>query len=309
MKPVRDKVMNRWTLLYTRQGTGGADLHTHTTASDGMTSPSENVRLAYLAGLQAVAITDHDTVIGISEAIAAGERYGVQVIPGVEISTVEEGINIHVLGYFLDTVNEKLLQRLAELRAVRDHRNEMLVSKLTELGIPLTMGEVIVESGKPLSLGETVGRPHIADALVRRGVVRNMREAFDEYLGVGGKAYVNPPRIRPHEAVAWIHEAGGAAVMAHPGIYHQDDLVIRLLDAAPWDGIEVWHSDHALEDAMRYGEMARAWRLLQTAGSDFHGARKGEVFHGTLGGHRAQILVVEQLQARAQQYRTNKGRD
>lgn len=301
------------TMLYAPRGAGGsseepggADLHTHTIASDGMTTPAYNVKLAYLAGLNAVAITDHDTVLGVPEAVAAGEQYGVQVVPGVEISTVEDGIDIHVLGYFLDISDSKLLERLAELRAVRDRRNEMLVAKLTELGIPLTMEEVVSELGRPLSPGETVGRPHIADALVRRGIVRNMKEAFDEYLGAGGKAYVNPPRIRPQEAVAWIHDAGGAAVMAHPGIYHRDDLVIRLLDAAPWDGIEVWHSDHSAEDAERYEEMACTRGLLQTAGSDFHGARKGDVFHGALGGRRVKADVVRELQEQAQRVRAER---
>ncbi|MBG9734004.1 PHP domain-containing protein [Paenibacillus alvei] len=308
-----DDIQVEETLLYAPQGAGGssderggADLHTHTIASDGMTTPAYNVKLAYLAGLHAVAITDHDTVLGVPEAVAAGEQYGVKVVPGVEISTVEDGIDIHVLGYFLDISNTKLLERLAELRAVRDRRNEMLVAKLTELGIPLTMEEVVSELGRPLSPGETVGRPHIADALVRRGIVQNMKEAFDEYLGAGGKAYVNPPRIRPQEAVAWIHDAGGAAVMAHPGIYHRDDLVVRLLDAAPWDGIEVWHSDHSAEDAKRYKEMACARGLLQTAGSDFHGARKGDVFHGALGGRRVKTDVVRELQERAQRVRAER---
>lgn len=301
------------TMLFARQGMGGssvepggADLHTHTIASDGMTSPAYNVRLAHLAGLKALAITDHDTVLGVPEAIEAGAQYGIHIVPGVEISTVEEGIDIHVLGYFLDIEDAGLLERLADLRAVRDRRNEMLVAKLTELGIPLTMEEVVSELGRPLSPGETVGRPHIADALVRRGVVRNMKDAFDEYLGAGGKAYVNPPRIRPQEAVQWIHEAGGAAVMAHPGIYHRDDLVIQLLDAAPWDGIEVWHSDHSEEDAKRYGEMASARDLLQTAGSDFHGARKGDVFHGALGGRRVHEQIVQQLQERSEQYQAER---
>ncbi|BFH15064.1 PHP domain-containing protein [Paenibacillus melissococcoides] len=279
--------------------TGGADLHTHTEASDGMTRPEENVRLAKEAGLEALAITDHDTVAGIGEALAAGRRLGIEIVPGVEISTVEEGIDIHVLGYFVRVEDERFLQRLSELRAVRDRRNEMLIAKLNELGIPLTMEEVLSGLRRPLSPGETVGRPHIADALVRRGAVRDMQEAFERYIGVGGAAYVNPPRIRPGEAVRWIKEAGGAAVLAHPGIYGNDELVARLLDESPWDGIEAWHSDHSAADAERYLQLAERHGLIATAGSDFHGARQGKVFHGALGGRRVGLDTVRRLRERS----------
>ncbi|MCY9513684.1 PHP domain-containing protein [Paenibacillus apiarius] len=284
---------------------GGADLHSHTTSSDGMMAPADNVRLACKAGLEALAVTDHDTVAGVKEALEAGRECGVHIVPGVEISTVEDGIDIHVLGYFVNIEDELFLDRLASLRAIRDRRNDMLVAKLTELGIPLTMDEVIAELGRPLSPGETVGRPHIADALVRRGVVRNMKEAFDLYLGTGGKAYVNPPRIRPHEAVAWIHAAGGAAVLAHPGLYGSDELVKRILEASPWDGVEVWHSDHSLEDSKRYGVLAARCGLVMTAGSDFHGARRGEVFHGALGGRRVGMEAVERLRSISGAYKAN----
>ncbi|UHA75794.1 PHP domain-containing protein [Paenibacillus sp. 481] len=284
--------------------TGGADLHSHTTASDGTMKPIENVRLAKKAGLEALAITDHDTVAGLSEALLEAERLGITLVPGVEISTVEQGVDIHVLGYWLDVHHELLLKRLGELRATRDQRNELMTAKLTELGIPLTMAEVVAELGRPLAEGETVGRPHMADALVRRGVVKNMKEAFDKYLGAGGAAYVSPPRIRPHDAVAWIHEAGGAAVLAHPGLYGDDELVERIITETRLDGVEVWHSDHSPEDALRYAGLAERFGLLCTAGSDFHGARQGEVFHGAIGGRRVGMNTVEQLRVTAVGYAT-----
>lgn len=274
---------------------GGADLHTHTTASDGMERPSSNVRMAKLAGMEAVAITDHDTVAGIREAEQEAGIQGIELIPGVEISTVQDGMDIHVLGYYLDPTDEQLLERLASLRATRDRRNEMMVAKLTELGIPLTMDEVVSELGRPLAPGETVGRPHIADALVRRGVVANMKEAFDRYLGAEGAAYVNPPRIRPREAAEWIRDAGGAVVLAHPVLYRSDELVERIIREIQPDGIEVWHSDHSEEDAARYEQLAQRYSCLMTAGSDFHGARQGEVFHGQLGSRRCGMEVVERL--------------
>lgn len=278
---------------------GGADLHTHTTASDGMERPSSNVRMAKLAGMEAIAITDHDTVAGIEEAAKEAAIQGIELIPGVEISTVQDGVDIHVLGYYLDPSDAQLLERLASLRATRDRRNEMMVAKLTELGIPLTMDEVISELGRPLAPRETVGRPHIADALVRRGVVANMKEAFDRYLGADGAAYVNPPRILPRDAAKWIRDAGGAVVLAHPVLYRSDELVERIVKEIQPDGIEVWHSDHDEQDAERYQELAQRHQCLMTAGSDYHGARQGEVFHGQLGSRRCSMEVVKQLKQTA----------
>ncbi|WP_195572947.1 PHP domain-containing protein [Paenibacillus sp. 1001270B_150601_E10] len=280
---------------------GGADLHTHTTASDGMEEPSSNVRLAKQAGLDAIAITDHDTVAGLKEAREEAEKLQIELVPGVEISTVEEGIDIHVLGYFIDANDPIFLERLKGLRNTRDIRNHMLVEKLTELGIPLTMEDVIAELDRPLAEGETVGRPHIADALVRRGAAKNMKDAFDRYLGKDGAAYVNPPRIRPLDAATWIREAGGAVVLAHPGLYDNDELVERIVNEIKPDGIEVWHSDHLEADASRYHALAARLGVLMTAGSDFHGARQGDVFHGALGSRRIYISVVERLKNIAQQ--------
>ncbi|MBD8496856.1 PHP domain-containing protein [Paenibacillus sp. CAU 1523] len=277
------------------QRDGGADLHTHTTASDGVCRPLENIRLAKEAGLEAIAITDHDTTAGLTEAAVEAGLVGIHLIPGVEISTVEQGIDIHVLGYYVNLEDTSFSGRLLELRQIRDVRNEMMVARLTELGIPLTMEEVIAELPNPLQEGETVGRPHMADALVRRGVVANMKEAFDRYLGKDGLAYVNPPRITPLTAATWIREAGGAVVLAHPGLYGDDVLVERIVREIQPDGIEVWHSDHTDADVSRYIEMADVCGLLKTAGSDFHGARQGKVFHGALGSRRIDMGTVESL--------------
>lgn len=280
-----------------------ADLHTHTLASDGTESPADNVRTALAAGLFAVAITDHDTVSGIQEALAEGERSGIAVVPGVEISTVASGRDIHVLGYYLRWEDPLLLERLRELRTVRDRRNELMLEKLRELGIAITMDEVLAQrmsGGRP---DETVGRPHIAEVLMRKGVVGSLREAFDKYLGSGGAAYVNPPRIRPETAVAWIHEAGGAAVLAHPGLYGDDRLVEELLEAG-FDGVEADHSDHSPEEAERYRAMAEAKGLIVTSGSDYHGQRGGVVFHAPLGSRKAPAEVLDRLKRAAEQYRT-----
>lgn len=271
------------------------DLHTHTTASDGMQSAAENVRIAHAAGLAGVAITDHDTVAGIEEALREGERLGMVVVPGVEISTVQAGKDIHILGYYIDYEDQQFQARLADLRATRDRRNEMLIANLQQLGLQITMEEVLANLGRELAPDETVGRPHIADVLVKKGYVKDMRQAFDEYLGTEGKAYVNPPRITPLTAVQWIREAGGTPVLAHPGLYGDDALVERILQETKLAGIEVYHSDHNASDERRYLQLAEAYQLIVTAGSDFHGARQGIVFHGELGGKRISIDVLEAL--------------
>ncbi|MCZ8520216.1 MULTISPECIES: PHP domain-containing protein [Paenibacillus] len=271
-----------------------ADLHTHTIASDGTRPPADNVRLALEAGLSAVAITDHDTVGGLEEAVAAGRTYGIVVVPGVEISTVSAGEDIHVLGYWIDYTDARFLERLESLREVRGRRNEMIIGRLRELGLEITMDDVL-ESLRTLKRdGDTVGRPHIADALVRKGYVASMAEAFDRYLAKGAAAYANPPRISPQEAVRWILEAGGAPVLAHPGLYSQDGLIAELA-AEGLVGLEVYHSDHTPHQEAHYAELARTHRLLATAGSDYHGERGGVVFHAPIGARRIPAEVVDAL--------------
>ncbi|RAV19935.1 phosphatase [Paenibacillus contaminans] len=277
---------------------GFADLHTHTIASDGMLTPSGNVRLAQAAGLAAVAITDHDTVSGVAEAVEEGRSIGLEVVPGVEISTSARGQDIHVLGYFIDTLDPLLLDRLEQLREVRKRRNDALIEKLQTCGFELTMDEVIANIGRELKPDESVGRPHIAALLVKRGYVGSLEEAFSDYLGKGGKAYVNAPRIEPAEAIRWIHEAGGSAVLAHPGLYADDELVERIAEAG-LDGIEAYHADHSAEDAGRYEQIASRFGLLVTAGSDFHGERDGIVFHSPLGSRKIAMSAVDALREKA----------
>jgi len=271
-----------------------ADLHTHTLASDGTQAPAENVRLAAAAGLGAVAITDHDTVAGIEEALEAADRYGITVVPGVEISTVAGGTDIHVLGYYIDYTSGQLLDRLAELRSVRDKRNDMMLERLNGLGLEVTMADVLASLQASKKADESIGRPHIADALVRKGYVASMAEAFDRYLGKDGAAYVNPPRIGPQTALQWIVEAGGVPVLAHPGLYGQDELIGELAGLG-LAGLEVYHSDHSPEQEAHYLALAERYRLIVTAGSDFHGERNGVVFHAPVGARKTDIRVLEQL--------------
>ncbi|GIO83760.1 PHP-like protein [Paenibacillus faecis] len=276
------------------------DLHTHTRASDGMNAPADNVRLAREQGLTGLAITDHDTVAGVREAMAEGERQSILVIPGVEISTRASGKDIHVLGYFIQTDDPVLLQRLASLRETREARNVQIIDKLNGLGISITLDEVKAGLGRPLRPDESLGRPHIADALVRKGLAADMRDAFDRYLGEGKPGYASLPRISPEEAMGWIREAGGAPVLAHPGLYGDDELVETIVAKGGPAGIEVYHSDHGPEDEERYLALARRYGLIATGGSDYHGVRQGVVFHGDLGSRYADGECVRQLQNAAE---------
>ncbi|MNO26174.1 hypothetical protein D3C76_160230 [compost metagenome] len=275
------------------------DLHTHTQASDGMNQPAENVRLAKEKGLTGLAITDHDTVAGIAEALLAGKELGLDVVPGIEISSRVGEKDIHVLGYFVDPEDNRFKERLARLRLVREERNALIIAKLQQLGLSITLEEVKAGLSRPLRPDESLGRPHIADTLVRKGYVSDMRDAFDRYLAEGKPGYASLPRIAPEEAIVWIREAGGVPVLAHPGLYSDDDLVRSIVERGKPAGIEVYHSDHGPEEELRYAAMAEKYGLIVTGGSDYHGVRQGVVFHGDLGGRTAPPGTVERLRQTA----------
>ncbi|GGG13039.1 PHP domain-containing protein [Paenibacillus abyssi] len=271
-----------------------ADLHTHTTASDGTRSPADVVRLAASSGLAAVAITDHDTMAGVAEAIEEGSRIGIQVVPGVEISASANGKDIHVLGYYPDWHNEVWLERLQQLRQGRALRNERIIGKLSQLGITITLEEVYAAAGKTGSDDETVGRPHIAAVLVDKGIALSVSEAFDTLLGSGKPGFVSVPRITPFEAVDWIREAGGTSIIAHPGLYGEDELVEELIRYGI-GGVEVYHSDHSKQEEERYLKLARRYQVIETGGSDYHGERGGVVYHGGIGSRSVHAGVLMQL--------------
>ncbi|MFC5532332.1 PHP domain-containing protein [Cohnella yongneupensis] len=275
-----------------------ADLHTHTTASDGMNRPADNVRMAKERGLGAIAITDHDTVAGIPEALEAGREHGILVVPGVEISTAARGKDIHILGYGFDYRDERLISRLLTLRDTRNSRNALIIARLNELGMPITIEEVEAVAAKSSRGDGSIGRPHIAQVLVNRGYVSNRQEVFDRLLGDGKAAYVNPPRIDPMTAVEWIHEAGGKAIVAHPGLYDDDELVAAILDGGA-DGLEAYHSDHDEAEESKYASMAAERGKRITGGSDYHGSREGIAFHGELGNRTVELSVAEMLLGQA----------
>ncbi len=271
----------------------------HTTASDGMFAPADNVRMAKEAGLFAIAITDHDTVAGVDEALRAGRELGVFVVPGVELSTVAGGKDIHVLAYGFALDDGKWLSRLETLREGRNLRNERMLANLGRIGMPITPEELAAAAGKSERKDKSVGRPHIAQAMVDKGYVSDLREAFDRWLAEGKPVYERQERASSLEAIGWIHEAGGKAVIAHPGIYGDDDLVLSLLDGGA-DGLEAYHSDHNPEQERRYAEWTAARGKLATGGSDFHGVKDGKVYHGAIGNRCVDADILDRLGVRTE---------
>lgn len=276
-----------------------ADLHVHTTFSDGMFSPEEVVKMAKDIGLYGIAITDHDTVSGIERAVEAGKQWGVSIVPGVEISTVSQGQDIHILGYYIDPGNVTLQQRLQQQRNARFERNRGILDKLSQMGIMIREEEVLAKKENGFA-DMNVGRPHIAEVLMDKGIVQTVEEAFDRFLGKEGAAYVLTPRISPEEAIALIQEAGGAAVLAHPGLYEDRDLVHRLAKSG-LAGIEAVHPDHSDSMKTELTKITQGYRLVASAGSDFHGERQGLMYHAPLGACRMEWKDVVRLKQKAAQ--------
>jgi 3',5'-nucleoside bisphosphate phosphatase len=276
------------------------DLHTHTTASDGIDPPEQVVNRAFERGIHTIAITDHDTTDGIEEALKAAESMdGMEVIPGIEISTLYNGQDIHILGYFIDYKDNIFQEKLKELQEVRKKRNIMMVEKLKELGIEITLEEV---NKRKKHKGGNIGRPHMAEVMIEKGYVSSLREAMDKYLGRGKKAYVTPPRISPFEAVDIIKQAKGVPIVAHPGLYNDPDLILKLINYGI-AGIEVYHSDHEKEVEDLYLKMAEDHNVLKTSGSDYHGERNGQIFHGEIGNRYTDSETVKLLKVLADKNR------
>jgi 3',5'-nucleoside bisphosphate phosphatase len=268
-----------------------ADLHAHTTASDGTFTPRELVVLAKKNGLAAVAVTDHDTTGGLQEALQAGRELGVEVVPGIEISTEFEGREVHVLGYFYDPENDALQELTQRMRDDRLTRMDRMIDKLNAAGLDITRDEVLEESK-----GGAIGRPHIARVLMNKGYVANIPEAFDKYLGSGKIGYVERLKLTPEHAVEVILGAGGVPVVAHPGLFDKDYLFDTLVPLG-LVGLEASHPDHPEEKRTHYKALAQHHGLIATGGSDFHGG--GAEHRGDLGTVRVPLDTVEQLKAKS----------
>ncbi|MFQ5532321.1 MAG: PHP domain-containing protein [Candidatus Methylomirabilales bacterium] len=263
----------------------GADLHLHSSYSDGSFSPQEVISHASALGLNPIALTDHDTVAGIPEALRAGNEMEVEVIPGVEISVHEAKQEIHILGYFVQWEDPAFQRTLNLLEAQRRERLDEMVRRLDRLGVPVSLSEVLRIAGKG-----TVGRLHVARTLLAQGAVSSLHEAFDRFLAQSRPAYVERREFTARQAISAIRDARGVAVLAHPGT----DGLTRLpsLIEAGLQGIEVFHPSHTSEEVFTLSRVATEHDLLVTGGSDCHGRAKGQL---QLGQVRLSLEYVERL--------------
>ena len=263
-----------------------ADLHLHTNFSDGTYTPEELTALGKRLGFHALALSDHDTVEGCARMGAACAAAGIEFIPASELTAEIEEHEVHLLGYFLDTTNARLLVELARFQAVRQNRIREMVARIQEMNVPLREEQVF-----EIANCRSPGRPHVARALVKAGFCRNLDEAFERFLKKNRPAWVPKCKMGATEAIELIHHAGGLAVMAHPGLNNCDDLVPALA-ACGLDGLECYHTKHGAAQATHYLKMAQQSRLLVTGGSDCHGLSKGRPL---IGGIRLPYARVEEM--------------
>jgi 3',5'-nucleoside bisphosphate phosphatase len=247
------------------------DLHTHTTASDGRTAPEALPAEALAAGVRILAVTDHDTMGGLAGVAAAATGTGVRIVPGIEITAVHEGRDVHVLGYYLDAACRELIAFLEAQRADRRRRMTEIIAALDRLGAPVDAAPLFLRA---TVAGRAVGRPLVAEALVAAGHARDIGDAFDRFLAEGRPAFIERIGPTPGAVVSIIGRAGGLASLAHPGKTRVDALVGELA-AAGLPAIEVYHPDHDPKTTDRYREMAARYELLATGGSDYHGPGSG----------------------------------
>lgn len=265
------------------------DFHMHTTHSDGSYTPTELIRYCKVKGLACVSVTDHDTISSFDEADEAAKDLGIELIPGVEISAQFEPGTLHILGFFMDRHQPKLKAVFEEIQKARRERNPQIIQKLNALGIDISMKDVVEEAYANTEgmADKQIGRPHFAKVLLKKGVIKTLEEAFDRYLGKGKLAYVDKRRVTSEEAINLINQAGGIASVAHPKQMKlaPDTLekeIGKLVDQG-LGGIEVYNSCQRPYENTIYQRIAKRFNLVQTGGSDFHGANKPDVDLGFLG--------------------------
>ena len=274
------------------------DLHTHSSASDGTDSPAQLVVKAHAAGLAAVAITDHDTLSGLKEGQQAGHDLGIEVVRGCEISTGTELGELHILGLWLPENSQILLEKLCWLREKRGERNVGIVKKLQDMGYEISMEEVLAAAK-----GESVGRPHIAEVLIRKGFAKDARQVFKEFLGSRGKAYLPKAVLGPEESVSLLASSGATVCLAHPLLWKApagwlDSMVARLKDYG-LSAIEAYHSEHSEADVRTCLALAKRFDLGVSGGSDYHGSNKPTIRLGQgYGGLRVNQSILAALKQR-----------
>lgn len=282
------------------------DLHVHSTASDGSFSPAEVTALAHKAGLRSFALTDHDTVDGIQEAVEAGNNYNdLDVIPGIELSCYYNDREIHIVGLFVDYTDAIFLDELKKLKQARIDRNEKMIQRFNDAGIPLTLEELL--HGSPNSV---ITRAHFARVLVEKGICANKTEVFDKYLGIGCPFYMPKPKVTPEHVLGLIQKSGGTAILAHPYSYkfsktEVEELLDKTLIPLGLAGMECYYSTYDLGQTQELRSMALARNLLVSGGSDFHGVVKPDISIGT---GRGNLCIPETLLEQIMDYRSQKNR-
>lgn len=266
------------------------DLHAHSTASDGSKSPTAVVAAAKAAGLSAIALTDHDTMDGVAEAVAAAGTFGIRVVAGVELSATDDQREVHLLGLHI-TRPSAIEDSLREFRDRRRARAIQIVRKLNEIGVPITFDDVLARAGDA-----AIGRPHLARVLIEGGWARDSRDAFDRYLGAGKPAYVPKHRLSVADAITLVHAGGGLAVLAHPGPEGRREAIERFVGNG-LDGIEVRHPGHTSDDVNRLAALTEFFKLVPSGGSDWHGAVEGP---RVLGAMRVPLAWLEQQDVRVE---------
>ena len=265
-----------------------ADLHLHTHFSDGTFSPEEVVARASRIGHSALALTDHDTVEGCERMASACAAAGIEFITGTELTAELNDIELHILAYFIDIRNQKFLNEIARFQIVRQNRIREMAARLNEINVPLQADDVFT-----LANCRAPGRPHVARALVKAGLCASLDEAFELYLKKNRPAWVPKAKMSALEAVELVHQAGGLAVMAHPGLNKSDEMIPELV-AAGLDGIECFHTKHSTATSEHYLGIADRHKLLVTGGSDCHGKSKGKPLLGSI---KLPYTHVEKLKA------------
>jgi predicted metal-dependent phosphoesterase TrpH len=279
---------------------GNIDLHIHTRFSDGALIPEDVLIAAKKKGLSAISITDHDAVGAYPFVIEKGKEMGIEVITGVELSCGVGKNDIHILAYFFDYENNRLLSALEEMRAARYTRAKKIVKNLNNLGIDLQFETVLRFAGRSLDGGGSIGRPHIAEALLHEEFVYSYREAFEKYLGYDCPAYEDKMQLSPFDVFDLIKDAGGISIMAHPGVTNVDYLIPELIKQG-LSGLEVYHADHNITQRKHYATICKKDRLLFTGGSDFH--RTTNKVHSTeIGEPPIRYSLLEGLKARYKEF-------
>ncbi len=265
------------------------DLHTHTNYSDGYYSPAELLQKALDKGIGMISITDHDSVSGVNEARKFSSKIGIEIIPGLEISTEIGDNEIHILGYFIDPDNKELERYLVFFREERYKRAIRIVEKLNILGIALTMDDVMLQAKN-----SAIGRPHIAQALLEKKFIGSFFEAFNKYIGNNGPAFEKKVHLSPQSACKIINDAGGLSFIAHPG--KMPEHLIKQLIEAGIDGIEVIHPSHSASQTKYYRGITNEYFLLESGGSDYHGGRRED--DGNFGKYFTSSKVIEAMRSR-----------